>query len=46
MRGLEKDNMKRGHQTDRQTDLQTLRLLDQLGRVGENSHQKSKDQIS
>ena len=35
MRGLEKDNMKRGHHTDRQT----LQLLDQLGpegRVGEN----------
>ena len=43
MRGLEKNYMKRGHQTDRQTDRKkdklTSQLLDQLGpegRVGEN----------
>ena len=39
MRGLEKNRMGRG-QTDRQTDTQTIRLLDQLGpegRVGENA---------
>jgi hypothetical protein len=38
MRGLEKNRMGRGH-TDRQTDKQSLWLLDQLGpegRVGEN----------
>ena len=39
MRGLENNFMGRVHSTDRHTDRQTIRLLDQLGpegRVGEN----------